>query len=487
MSDKTTVGRSAVKLETAPAFPSYSKVVIITGTNSAGEEVTITSGNDNGRTLEVNCPWGTQAMADNILAQIRYYVYRPYTASGVLLDPAAELGDGVEIDKIYSVIATQDITFGPLMTSNLGAPEDEEIDHEYPYEDAADRNIARRINKRTEAILSVVDDQISAVVRDVDDVSETVSSLTVSVGNIRSEVSQKTDAAQVESLIEQWADSITLSVNNGEKSSTITITGDGISTQSETIEFTGDVVFESDLSDGTTLISGDCIRTGEIDADLITTGKLDAEYIDLYGEMDVYQNARKNTRGGSFGYLQGYTVNESGNVVSSYGLGLLDDYGDYGVIATTTGAKLFSPNAAVYCTGETSSTGSVWLVADYAIYRNQTITAVSDRRLKEDINYDMASRIKAFDKLKPCTFRYKTDKLMRQHAGLIAQEVIDSYVESGVDVRKCAEIVQDDKGYYHLSYEEMVPVLIAKVQDQQKQIDDLTARIQRLEEMMTND
>ena len=463
MSDKTTVGRSAVKLETAPAFPSYSKVVIITGTNSAGEEVTITSGNDNGRTLEVNCPWGTQAMADNILAQIRYYVYRPYTASGVLLDPAAELGDGVEIDKIYSVIATQDITFGPLMTSNLGAPEDEEIDHEYPYEDATDRNIARRINKRTEAILSVVDDQISAVVRDVDDVSETVSSLTVSVGNIRSEVSQKTDTETVQSMIEQFADSITLSVSNGEDRSTITIEGDGITTQSKTIRFTGDVVFESDLSDGTTLISGDCIRTGEIDADLITTGTLDADLLNLTGQFTVQHH------GYDYGYI-GCGIGSTGST-PTYGAFMSDSTGDNYFIATQGGVRMQADSTTCYLTsGGAWVTGGVW-------------NSASDRRLKSDIDYDMSKYVALFDQLQPCSFHMNKDS-RKKWVGLIAQDVIEALTKAGVDPETFVGLARDENGFYGLGYTAFVPILMAKVQDQQKQIDDLTARIQRLEDLM---
>lgn len=66
------------------------------------------------------------------------------------------------------------------------------------------------------------------------------------------------------SSISQSLDSITLSVSNGEDSSTISLVKDGVSVSSKTIKFTGRVVFESDLQNGTTSIDGGCIDTGSI-------------------------------------------------------------------------------------------------------------------------------------------------------------------------------------------------------------------------------
>lgn len=67
-----------------------------------------------------------------------------------------------------------------------------------------------------------------------------------------------------QSAISQMASSITLSVSNNSDNSVITISGDGITTQSETITFTGGVVFTNNLTDGVTTISGGNITTGII-------------------------------------------------------------------------------------------------------------------------------------------------------------------------------------------------------------------------------
>lgn len=90
---------------------------------------------------------------------------------------------------------------------------------------------------------------------------------------ISSEVTARNGA--IASAIRQLAESITLAVSNGTDRSTITLTGDGITTQSRTIRFTGDIVFASDLSSaGETNINGANITTGTIAAARIDVDNL---------------------------------------------------------------------------------------------------------------------------------------------------------------------------------------------------------------------
>ena len=73
------------------------------------------------------------------------------------------------------------------------------------------------------------------------------------------------DDEQVRSIIAQELDKITLSVNNLNEYSTITISYDGVAIMtSNNITLGGDVIFTSDLTDGHTIISGDNILTGII-------------------------------------------------------------------------------------------------------------------------------------------------------------------------------------------------------------------------------
>lgn len=67
---------------------------------------------------------------------------------------------------------------------------------------------------------------------------------------------------------------ITLTASNGEKSSTLTIKSGSTTLDSAEIKFTGNVVFESDLTDGKTEISGDNIKTGTITGRAISGGTI---------------------------------------------------------------------------------------------------------------------------------------------------------------------------------------------------------------------
>lgn len=75
-------------------------------------------------------------------------------------------------------------------------------------------------------------------------------------------VAQSQEIENVQTRIEKTFDTITLQVVNGAKSSTITLSGEGIQTQAKEIRFTGGVVFEDNLTDNTTVISGGNIQTG---------------------------------------------------------------------------------------------------------------------------------------------------------------------------------------------------------------------------------
>ena len=91
------------------------------------------AGDDSGRVLDVECPWGTQEMAENLLDDLRGLVYAPYSASNAILDPAAELGDTLLIDGVDAPLARYSTEFDGLCASDISAPGDDTLDHKYPY------------------------------------------------------------------------------------------------------------------------------------------------------------------------------------------------------------------------------------------------------------------------------------------------------------------------------------------------------------------
>lgn len=158
MSDVVTISSRLTNLEVSPQFNAYSKVII-----HVSDETTYVAGNDDGRTLEIDNPFGTQAMAQTILNSLSGFQYQPYQADGALLDPAAEIGDAANMRGNYGGIYTRDRTFGRLMKADISAPCDEEINHEYAYESPETRQFTRAIND-VKASLIIANDNIAAKV-----------------------------------------------------------------------------------------------------------------------------------------------------------------------------------------------------------------------------------------------------------------------------------------------------------------------------------
>ena len=156
--------KQAQTLDISTTFQPYSGVVIYTGAqDSNGNEIKYSAGDASGRVLTIDNPWGTQAQANNILTQIRGFTYQPYEATGALVDPSAELGDGVTVNDVYSGIYRISRNYSALMAANIAAPQSEEIDHEYPYESKATRSIERKFSAM-ESELRMTSSEISAKV-----------------------------------------------------------------------------------------------------------------------------------------------------------------------------------------------------------------------------------------------------------------------------------------------------------------------------------
>ena len=163
MSDRVNLLQRVTDLETSPAFNTYSKVVI-----HIDNETDIVAGNDLGRTFEITNPFGTQAMANDLLDKLVGYQYQPGKATGALLDPAAEIGDGISVAKEYWGMYTRERTFSRLMKADISAPHDEEINHEYKFESPTDRKITREFEDVRASIIIQGNQILAQVVKQVD-------------------------------------------------------------------------------------------------------------------------------------------------------------------------------------------------------------------------------------------------------------------------------------------------------------------------------
>ena len=258
-----TVGRNVVKYTDDQPFAAITHVEV-----DVSDELYVeaAASPDNGRLLRVSCPWGTQTIANNILSSLANFTYQPYEAEGAILDPAAEIGDKIAVNGITSYLAVQECTFNSLALSDIGAPSEDEIDHEYPYEAVGVREIKRKVNGVYAAMYVGPD----SIVSRVEAMGDTVDALD---GDF--------------SELEQKVNGFTISVTNGTTSSTIKLMSGSTVISSQDISMSGLVTYTS-LNDkqSQTFIDGGNIKTGTISADSIDTSTLRVKDVWYYDETD---------------------------------------------------------------------------------------------------------------------------------------------------------------------------------------------------------
>ena len=157
------LGKEAQNIDIAEPLEPYSGVRIIVGVDDDYNELIYFAGNESGRVLEVENPFGSQAMANAILESVRGYSYQPLYADAALLNPAAEIGDAVSVNGVYSGIYTRATTFGTLMASDISAPTNEEVIHEFNIPTPEERKF-QRLNYDIQSEFNTTASEISAKV-----------------------------------------------------------------------------------------------------------------------------------------------------------------------------------------------------------------------------------------------------------------------------------------------------------------------------------
>lgn len=95
----------------------------------------VTAGNTSGATIDLGQnPYVTQQICEDLLQKYSGLVYAPFDAKKVIYDPAAELGGPIKIGNAVSgVILKSRMTLDLICSSNISAPNSEELTEEYPY------------------------------------------------------------------------------------------------------------------------------------------------------------------------------------------------------------------------------------------------------------------------------------------------------------------------------------------------------------------
>lgn len=190
MSSSVNILRNMVSFDKAEQFDGFSKVVII-----VSDEIEYSAGTDTGRTLTLNCPWGTQEIANNILQSIKGFQYQPMTAENALIDPSVEIGDGISANGVYSGVYSLETKFNSNLPTSVSAPADEELYEEHTYIPKTEREVTRKF----------LDFQSQFRIQD---------------GKISAEVEErKSDTKSIRATLEIQAGQITAKVNKNDGSS----------------------------------------------------------------------------------------------------------------------------------------------------------------------------------------------------------------------------------------------------------------------------
>lgn len=295
LSESVFIGRSAKGYTSTPELPKYTKVRINVDDDSYYEA----GSGDN--VLELDCPWGSQQMANDILESIGEFVYRPYDTEWAKLDPAAELGDGVTINGVFSGIYVNETNFSTLMAARIAAPQENAVDHEYPYKSPTDRKTTRQF-------------------------AETRASLRVNAASIQAEVTaREASETEMRAALELHAQDIAARVTKtGGNSASFgwSLTADGF-----VLESSGQEVFRA-TKDGVDITGKITATSGFIGSKdsgfTITQNAIYNKLSELYGTVDgVYIGADGIALGGgkfrvnSYGQLYATDGTFTGNVYAN--------------------------------------------------------------------------------------------------------------------------------------------------------------------------
>lgn len=472
------------------SFELYDKIGPITGVALLlDDENELIAGDDSGYMLEISCPYGNQAMANNLLATLKGNYYQGFRAENAVLSPAAELGDDLLVNGVQSVLAHRVVNFGPGHMSEIAAPGESTMEHEFSWKNPNKKEFDRKI-AQTQSMIAKTSEQIDL----------------------------KITGEEAESLFQQKLGSIELSVSSANGSTTFKLLSDGAELSTKTLNLSVDAVnvtgkltadqidatnlkvkaanIEGDLNMGfngvitwdnfdtatknkialaadvptaigdldddvglvtegtVTTITRNAIKTASFTADQISTGTLDADSIEVDGLFSIYHGS---TYCGAIGAT--YTLaNGAGATMAGPGNGA-----GY-VRASASGAKVAYGQYEVGC-----SSGA-------GCFATHSIYVSSDRRLKNSISYNLEEEEKLFAKLLPCSFVMNNEVNGKRRWGFVAQDVIAGAEEADMDFNKLAIIGERD-GMYSVAYGEMTALNTHMIQKLMARVAELEAKI----------
>lgn len=290
-----------------------------------------------------------------------------------------------------------------------------------------------------------------------------VTNIKADVNGIRATVSTKIDATQAQSIFDQSATGFTLGATSGENGTIFKLDYNGVQVAS----------------------------TGSID--------LCVDAVNIYGTLTATK-----LRGGSISVVDD-DDNECGTIQTTYA-----STSDYKLDISSSAMELFAEDGSLFIASgwdrsnkyhasievdgnseEVQIKGDVIPNADdvynlgspnfvwSAIYCSTNELNGSDRNIKNSIEALPEKYVRMFELVEPKRYKLNSGTSGRFHTGFIAQEVEDAMRACGINSQEFAGWAaakrEDGSETYFLRYSEFIPILWAKVREQEE-------RLKRLEE-----
>jgi trimeric autotransporter adhesin len=243
------------------------------------------------------------------------------------------------------------------------------------------------------------------------------------------------------------------------------------------------------------LLQNAYVGSGNNNYAVVGSGASHSNRIMMTSGVTSFSRAYPVTADSQITYNESMRIDSSGNV----GIGTSSPTARLSVADSKTGTEA-SPHLVIVGNGYT---GNHWLdTSAYYIGQNSNARLLriysgsneavgvelgvgatsfgtySDERLKKDIT-DLTNGLNKILALRPVNFKYKSDADdYRNRIGIIAQSIVGQ-VDEALDETKIT--ADDETQYYNVRYQDLIPVLVKGIQEQQTQIQELEARITALE------
>ncbi len=527
MNGKQYVGRKLGR------FESYGPVRAVSGIALAVDaDNEYRAGDQTGYVMRIDCPYGSQAMAEDLLAALGGKSYTAYGAENAVMDPEAELGDGVTVGGIYSLLASREMAFG-AGHAQIGAPGDSDLDREYGVE-----SFQEQIQRKLAAARSYIEKTAEQIRLGVEGLEGRVSELSIGVEGITGTVKGLEEEV---SEIAQTAGSITLSVSgalggkasielsNGSKAdldlshvrsafandaSAVTISGGTVTFNSNTfvvnstnfsVTSSGTItakagVIGNSASDGWNIGSRSIYNGTNSMTSTVQGTYIGTDGIRQYAGGDRFVSIANGVLSAdqarlTYAYLEGSGIKHdngpsdvaamiSGNVYLAreypsasytfYGIAGGDEYGGGDTVTLLYASTNYNDDQLSAVLGYKCATR----INGTVISLEHGPTYGSDRDIKKDIAPLPEKYLRLLEEMRPVIYRYRDQPDDGPvHTGYIAQEMEQAIARAGLTRADVAALVgRDGTGQMGIGYDELIPILHLWMTRLEQRVQRLEAR-----------